>query len=72
MIQVKWLACIILKHMQINIGEKEILSHLHEDAVDRFNVTCARRLHVFRPLFTRSSSGLLRASHLTPCLTLAQ
>lgn len=62
MIQVKWLACIILKHMQLHIGEKEILSHLHEDAVHRFNVTCARRLRVFRLLSTRASSGLLHAS----------
>ena len=42
-IQVKWLTCLILKHMQLGIGEKEILSHLHQDAVDRYNVTCDLR-----------------------------
>jgi hypothetical protein len=42
-IQLKWLACIILKNMQLGIGEKQVLAHLHEDAVDRYNVTCDLR-----------------------------
>ena len=66
MIQVKWLVCIILKHMQINIGEKEILTHLHMDAVDRFNVTCARRPppRLTSPSLRSRALGLLRASRL--------